>query len=383
MGHGIAEVLALAGRTVCIRDVDQRFLDNARQKIEWSVEKLHEKGRLGESVSSVVGRITFELDLATAVEGREMVIEAVPESLDLKRRIFADLGKATDGSTVLATNTSCLPIGEIAASVSNPSRVVGTHFFNPPVMMKLVEIIQGSSTSDDTLRRTLELVQALGKKAVLVRKDVPGFVVNRILARMMATARLAVQRGLATVEEVDASLKYGASLPMGAFELLDYIGLDTHDYVERALAERGFAMPSGDLISSKVKAGTLGTKTGSGFYTYSKENPRAVIPRELASRIPASLILAPAVNEATWLMSQKVASKEDVDLSTTLGLGFPKGILALADEWGLDVVLANLESLRAKTGEKWLEPEPALRGMVAKGELGVKSGKGFYQYGKG
>jgi enoyl-CoA hydratase/3-hydroxyacyl-CoA dehydrogenase len=152
---------------------------------------------------------------------------------------------------------------------------------------------------------------------------------------------------------------------MGAFELLDYIGLDTHYFVERALAERGFAMPSGGLISSKVKAGTLGTKTGSGFYAYSKESPRAVIPKELAGRISASLILSPSVNEAAWLTSHEVVSREEVDISTTLGLGFPRGILTMADEWELDVVLANLESLKRSTGEEWLEPEPALRRMVA------------------
>jgi len=249
--------------------------------------------------------------------------------------------------------------------------------------MKLVEVVKGSSTSSGTIRRTLELMQALGKTAVLVRRDVPGFVVNRVLARMMATARIVVQCGMATVTEVDASLKYGANFPMGPFELLDYIGLDTHNFVEKALSERGFAMPSGDLISSKVKAGMLGTKTGSGFYSYSKETPRALIPRELAGRISPSMILSPSVNEAAWLMSHDVASSGDVDLSTALGLGFPKGILTLADEWGLDVVLENLESLKRSTGEEWLKPEPALRNMVTRGELGAKSGKGFFQYVRG
>lgn len=132
MGHGIAEVLALSGRTVCIRDVEQRFLDDANRKIEWSISRLHERGRLEEEPESVMGRISYQLDLASAVKDCDMVIEAVPEDLQLKKRIFADLDKAIGPSTMLATNTSCLPISEIASAVSEPSRVVGTHFFNPP-----------------------------------------------------------------------------------------------------------------------------------------------------------------------------------------------------------------------------------------------------------
>jgi enoyl-CoA hydratase/3-hydroxyacyl-CoA dehydrogenase len=380
MGHGIAEALALAGRAVCVTDVEQRFLNNAKQKIEWSVTKLQERGKLQEGIDSVMGRLSFKLDLADAVQGCDMVIEAVPEDLELKERIFADLDYATGSSTVLATNTSCLPIREIAASVSDPSRVLGIHFFNPPVIMKLVEVIQGPSTSPETVRKALDLVQTMQKKPILVKRDVPGFVVNRVLNRMFAAARLVVQKGMAGVEEVDASLKYTAGLPMGAFELLDYIGLDTHYLVERALEERGFPMPPGDLIAAKVKAGAYGVKNGRGFYTYSKEEPRAVIPKELAKVIPASVILSPAVNEATWLVSEKIASKEDIDLSTKLGLSFPKGILALGDELGLDVVFENLLRLKESTGEKWLEPVPALREMVLRGELGMKAGKGFFQY---
>jgi enoyl-CoA hydratase / 3-hydroxyacyl-CoA dehydrogenase len=382
MGHGIAEVFALGGHTVCIRDIEQRFLDNAREKIQSSLTKLHEKGRLAEDVQGVMGRVTFELDLGRAVADKDIVVEAAPENLGLKKKIFVDLEKLAGKSAMLATNTSSLPITEIASAVSDPSRVVGTHFFNPPVLMKLVEVIKGDKTSPDTLQGAFQLVQALGKKPILVQKDVPGFVVNRILARMMVTSRILVQEGMATVEEVDASLKYGAGLPMGAFELLDYIGLDTHELVEEAMAQRGFTIPPGDLILSKVRAGHLGVKTGSGFYTYTKEQPRAVIPRELVGKIPPSLILSPAVNEAVFLMSSSVATRDDIDLSNVLGLGFPKGVLTFADEWGLDKVLENLEMLKEKTQEKWLEPEQALRQMVAKGLLGVKSGEGFYKHNK-
>jgi len=248
-------------------------------------------------------------------------------------------------------------------------------------MMKLVEVIRGDDTSQKTIEQSVALLHQLRKKPILVKKDVPGFVVNRILVRMMATARLLVQEGMASVEEIDACLKYGTGLPMGAFELLDYIGLDVHQCVERELEERGFAIPHGDLISSKVSRGDLGVKTGAGFYRYSKEHPRAAVQAELANKISPSLILSPPINEVTLLMSSSIASRDDIDAATTLGLNFPKGILGIADELGIDAVVENLERLKEKTHEAWLEPSQTLRDMLARSELGVKSGRGFYPCG--
>ncbi|MDG6939029.1 MAG: 3-hydroxybutyryl-CoA dehydrogenase [Nitrososphaerota archaeon] len=364
MGHGIAEVLAMSGREVRVRDVEQRFVDGAREKIGWSLARLREKGQLREEPARVMGRLSFGLDLKAAVKGCDMVIEAVPEDVALKRRIFGQLEKLAGASTILATNTSSLPIDEVSSAVGDPSRVVGVHFFNPPVIMRLVEVIRGPATSQSVVDRALALVTSLDKRPVLVRKGVPGFVVNRILVRMMSTARLVVQRGMASVQEVDAALKYDAGLPMGAFELADYIGLDVMTSVERAMAERGFPVPAGDLFESMVKAGTLGTKTGSGFYVYSKERPRAAVPRELAGRVSASLLLSPSVNEAAWLIANSIASREDVDAGVTLGLGFPAGIFAMASRWGAAAVVSDLESLKQKTGEAWLEPEGGLRTLL-------------------
>ncbi len=378
MGHGIAEVIAISGARVALTDIEQRFLDNAKEKISWSLSRMAAKSQLGEDPASILSRISFELDFAKAVKDTELVVEAVPEKLDIKKETFRKLDSLVPRGTILATNTSSLPISEIASSVSDPSRVVGLHFFNPPPVMQLIEIIRGHDTSQEVVDFAIKFADRLGKKSVLVNKDVPGFIVNRILVRMMVTTRLAVENGLATVEEVDSSLKYNAGLPMGAFELADYVGLDVVYFVENALAERGFQVTAQKMLKERVESGRLGMKTGAGFYTYTKERPRAEIPRELSNKVSASLLLSPAVNEAVWIMSNGVATRDDIDLSVKLGLGFPKGLLRMADEWGLDTVLSNLEQLKKKMGQPLFTPEPLLSKMVKEGDVGASRGKGFY-----
>ncbi|MEM0075420.1 MAG: 3-hydroxyacyl-CoA dehydrogenase [Conexivisphaerales archaeon] len=380
MGHGIAEVLAIHGIQVNVRDIERRFLDNAKQKIEWSLKKLQEKNQINENAERIMSRLSFELDMQKAVRDCDLIIEAVPEDINVKKDIFRQLDVYTKSSAILATNTSSLPIGEISSAVKDPSRVVGIHFFNPPVMMKLVEVIRSTSTSDKVVRDAISLAKEISKVPILVQKDVPGFIVNRLLVRMMVTARLLVEKRMATVEEVDSVLKYGAKLPMGAFELADYIGLDVITFVEKAMSQRGFHIPLGTLIEDKVREGKLGVKTGSGFYTYTKEQPKPVIPLELSSKINSALILAPSVNEAAWLLSNSVASKDDIEAGVKLGLGFPEGLLHMADEWGIDVVISSLKSLYKATGEAWLEPQQLLLSMVSEGRLGRKSKKGFFEY---
>jgi 3-hydroxyacyl-CoA dehydrogenase len=380
MGHGIAEVSAIAGLKVNLNDVDKKFLDNAKIKIEESLKKLQTKNQLKESFENIANRITYELDFQKAVSSADLVIEAVPEKIDLKFQIFNKLDMYTKKSCILATNTSSLPITEISSAVSDPKRVIGIHFFNPPVLMKLLEIIKGKYTAEETVNIATNFSNELGKKYVIVNKDVPGFIVNRLLVRFMSTARLMVEHGMASIEEIDSSLKYRAGLPMGVFELADYIGLDVIYFVERALSERGFPVPIDHLLESKVKENNLGMKTGSGFYVYDKNKPRAIISEELSSKVPASLVLSPAINEASWLLANDVATKDDIDTSTVLGLGFQKGLLRMADEWGIDSIIENLEQLRERLHMDWLEPHPILHKMKNEVRLGQKTGSGFYNY---
>ncbi|MBP1450213.1 MAG: 3-hydroxyacyl-CoA dehydrogenase family protein, partial [Thermoproteus sp.] len=271
MGHGIAELFAMAGYEVALVDIAEEFLKRALQNIEWSLRKFAEKGQLKESVEAVLGRIKpIVNDICRAVEGAEIMVEAVVEDLDTKRRVFAEADRCAPPSAILATNTSSLPITEISEAVKPERRplVVGMHFFNPPPLMPLVEIIRGRYTSDDAVKRTAEYAAQLGKQTVIVNKDVPGFIANRILARINDAACWTVARGEANVVAVDSALMYKLGFPMGAFLLLDYVGIDVACFIGDAMVKRGFKTHPCALISEKCASKKFGVKTGEGFYKY-------------------------------------------------------------------------------------------------------------------
>ncbi len=390
MGHGIAELAAMIGLRVYLADINMDILNKALERIRWSLGKLAEKGRLRESVDTVMSRIQpvvsvkdgeFSEDLARALSESDVMIEAVPEKLDLKQKLFAFADKHAPGHAILATNTSSLPITEIAAATSRPERVVGMHFFNPPVLMPLVEVVKGEKTSDETVQAVVELARRMGKEVVVVRKDVPGFIVNRILGRLMETACILVERGGYSIEEVDATARYTLGFPMGVFELADYSGIDVFYLVFKAMGERGFKAAECRLFEEKYKAGEYGVKAGKGFYTYPEPGKfvKPSVAKEKAVIDPA-LMLALPVNEAAWLLRNEVSTKEEIDKAVKLGLGWPKGVFEFADELGLDRIAGALEKLKSEYGVAHAEPDPLIREMISKGALGRKAGKGFYEY---
>ncbi|MEM1531900.1 MAG: 3-hydroxyacyl-CoA dehydrogenase [Nitrososphaerota archaeon] len=381
MGHGIAEVAALNGYVVFLCDISEEILREAIKKIEWSLRKMVEKGKLGnEELTLTLNRIRTTTSLEEAAKDSKLIIEAVPENLELKKGIFSRLDGMTHPETILGTNTSSLPISEIASVTSRPDKVIGIHFFNPPVIMPLVEIVCGDKTSKQTVDSVLTFIKTLGKQFIICRKDVPGFVVNRILEALIQEAAWIVHRGEASMLEVDSAVKYRAKLPMGLFELSDYVGIDVLYSAGKAIQDRDGGVIVSPLFEEYYKNGWYGKKSGKGFYTYTGdlwEKPK--IPPELADKVNLEEIFAPAVNAAAWLLRNNVVDKEELDKAVILGLNFPEGILQMADKWGIDTLVQVLKIKRSKYGE-YYKPDQLLEEMVANNRLGVKTRRGFYEY---
>jgi enoyl-CoA hydratase/3-hydroxyacyl-CoA dehydrogenase len=378
MGHGIAEVCALAGYDVTIVDVKEEILNNAINRITWSVKKLEQKGKIT-NADEVLSRIKTSTDLASAARDADYVIEAVVEKTDVKKEVFKILDENTRDDVILSTNTSTIPITDIAAATKREDKVVGLHFFNPPTLIRLVEIIRGKNTSDETVNATVEFAKSIGMDYVLVEKDVPGFLINRINIRVFVEAIRLLEEGYKP-EEVDAAVRYRAGLPMGIFEVADFSGVDTIYNVLKEVKARGFEIEIPKVLEEMVNEGRLGMKTGRGFYEYKGFYERVKIPQNLAYRVSPVQILAPGINEAAWLIRNGIATREDIDKATVKGMGYPKGILNIADTYGLDKIVATLNIRKNQTKLDEYTPDPFLEELVKEGKLGKKSGEGFYKW---
>ena len=376
MGHGITEVVAIAGYDVTMRDVETEFVESGYEDISWSLDKLAESGRLDESPEDVLARIETTTDLEAAVGDADLVIEAAPEELDLKHEIFSDLDEHTHEDAILASNTSSLPITDIAAVTDRPGSVVGTHFFNPPVKMDLVEVIYGEETTDETAETAYEFVESIDKTPIYVRKDVRGFVVNSVLGPFGDEAGWIVSEGGATIREADATMVHERGYPMGPFELGDLTGIDIGYQVRK---EAGRPIPP--VVEQQVEAGDLGRKTGTGYYEYENGDGADYGPEDVSESFDWLRIEARIINEAAKLIGNDVATADAIDTGLRLGAGFPEGPCRRADKLGLDTVLEKLESLYEQYGENRYEPSTHLRELVESGRTGEDAGAGFHDYG--
>lgn len=275
MGSGIAQVCAQAGLDVLLHDVSDGALQKAVKSIEWSVGKLVEKGILSETRATIIGRIETIQDIASG-KSADLVIEAVFEDFQLKQEIFRRLDKACNSGTLFASNTSAIPITELAAATNRPNKFMGLHFFSPVPMMQAVEVVRGTATTDDTLSLGMAFVRSIGKEPILVNRDIGGFVINRINFPSAIEAMRLVEAGVATVEDIDKGLRLASGRKMGIFETGDMVGLDvTYGALMSMYQESGdgrWYPPL--LLRRKVKAGHLGRKTGQGWYEYNPDGTR-------------------------------------------------------------------------------------------------------------
>ena len=273
MGRGIAYAAVAGGYRTVLHDVSPEALDRARQQVRADLDEGRARGKIPSGdADAAYERLRLEPDLARAVAGAGFVIEAVPEQIELKLRIFARLDEACGDGAVLASNTSSLSVTEIAAATRRPRRVIGMHFFNPVPKMKLIEIVRGLETSDDVVRLTDDVARGMGKETVVVRES-PGFITSRINAMIGNEAFFMLEEGVASARDIDKALKLGLNHPMGPFELVDLVGLDTRlsvlEFLHRTLGEKYRPAP---LLVQHVKAGRLGKKVGRGVYDYARED---------------------------------------------------------------------------------------------------------------
>lgn len=274
MGHGICQVAAqIGGFQVALRDIEQRFVDNGMAMTRKSLSKFESKGQLSkEQVTEILNRIQPTLSMEDAVKDADLIIEAVPERLDIKLPTFNEIDKYAPPHAIIASNTSSISITQLGSATKRPEKVCGMHFFNPPQLMRLIEVIRGIKTSDETIQAILDTAHRMQKETVLVKKDSPGFIVNRILIPALNEAVALYWEGVADKEDIDKAIKLGLNWPMGPLTLLDYIGADTTLSIADVLAQGidpRFHATTG--LKQMVRANLLGRKTGKGFYDWTKK----------------------------------------------------------------------------------------------------------------
>ncbi len=362
MGHGIAQISAMNGYQVVLRDIEQRFLDSAMDKIKWSLDKLVEKNKIKKEESEkIYGRIIPIVDLKDALIDTDLLIEAVPEDLDLKKKVYSEVDQFAEEKTVYASNTSTLPISEISQLTSRPERFIGLHFFNPPQLMKLVEVIPGARTEKSIVDLGINLVKSFGKDPILCNKDVPGFIVNRIFIPLVHEAAYCLESDGKTMTQIDSAVKFKLFLPMGIFELADYTGIDViHKATVEMYSRDKKVIHPHPKIAQLFSSGKLGKKSGDGFYSYGDKNyERVPLSEEEAKQYDPIRMLSVALNNASWLITNKVCNKEDLELALRLGMGLKKELFEIGKEYGFKNIINTLNQLK-KGNESFYTPDPYL-----------------------
>ena len=371
MGSGIAQVAATAGHEVLLFDVNPKALQVSGEKLQKILNRLVEKGRLDDvTAKAIFGRI-YRIDNFSSFADCDLIIEAIVENLDIKKKVFADLEELVNAQCILATNTSSLSVASIGAACKQPARVLGIHFFNPAPLMKLVEIIPAIQTDDAVLKEAQKTIDSWGKLTVIA-KDTPGFIVNRVARPFYGEALRIYEEGIADVPTIDWAMTELGGFRMGPFTLMDYIGNDVNYAVTESVFKAFYYDPRYKPAFTQkrlAEAGYLGRKSGKGYYDYGEgaENPVPTKDEKLGKKI-VDRIVAMLINEAADALYLNIASRYDIDLAMTKGVNYPKGLLAWADEIGIGECVLRMDNLHKHYLEDRYRCSPLLRRMLRMGE---------------
>ena len=366
MGSGIAQVAATAGCKVKLYDTSQAALYKAKADLEKILLRLIEKGRIAsEEKDRIESNISY-VDRLNELEDSHLTIEAIIENLEVKQKVFTELESFVADDCIIASNTSSLSMASIAASLQKPERCIGIHFFNPAPLMKLVEVIPAIQTSEAVLEQTIQTI-ADWKKVVAVAKDTPGFIVNRVARPFYGEALRIYEEGIADFATIDYALKTLGGFRMGPFELMDFIGNDVNYTVTETVFTAFYFDPRYKPAFTQKRfseAGYLGRKSGKGYYDYSagatKPDP---IKNEALSQLIFDRVLVMLINEAADALFLNIASAADIDNAMTKGVNYPKGLLAWADDKGIDWCVSKLDDLYNEYHEDRYRCSPLLRKM--------------------
>lgn len=364
MGSGIAQVASTAGCNVKIYDSNLEALSKSKSNLETTLSKLVEKDKIDIAEKSRIENNISYVHTLGELSHSDLVIEAIIENLEIKKKLFSELENYVSPETILASNTSSLSIASIAASCQKPERVIGIHFFNPAPLMQLVEVIPAVQTSEEVLKTTVKTISDW-KKVVAVAKDTPGFIVNRVARPFYSESLRIYDEGIADFATIDWALKTIGGFKMGPFELMDMIGHDVNYVVTETVFTSFYFDPKFKPSFTQkrlLEAGFLGKKSGRGFYDYNKELPTPLEDLVLAKTIFERVIIM-LINEAADTLFLNIASAKDIDNAMTKGVNYPKGLLAWADELGIGWCVDKLDGLYNEYHEDRYRCSPILRKM--------------------
>ncbi len=375
MGSGIAQVAATAGCAVKLFDLNQSALNKAKTSLEKILSRLVEKGKIDDTEKSRIQNNISYVDNLKDLSDSNLTIEAIVENLDIKKKVFSELESFVAEDCIIASNTSSLSIASIASALKKPKRCIGIHFFNPAPLMQLVEVIPAIQTSKEVLEKSVKTISDW-KKIVAVAKDTPGFIVNRVARPFYGESLRIYEEGIADFATIDESLKSLGGFRMGPFELMDFIGNDVNYTVTETVFTAFYFDPRYKPAFTQkrfAEAGYLGRKSGKGYYDYD-ENGSIVISTdrekshdsELAQKI-FNRILVMLINEAADALFWNIASAKDIDNAMTKGVNYPKGLLAWADEKGIDWCVSKIDELYDEYHEDRYRCSPLLRKMKNQG----------------